>query len=142
MKKLIQICSLLGLLVVFSAVSATAQTVSSYKADIPFDFNIGEKSYQSGSYVIKTTKISDSSQSLTLEDEKGNRLQAILVAASGDVSKKQPELIFNRYENQRYLTKLTTQNQIISIAMSGGEKRIARQMQEKGSRTQIALAVR
>jgi hypothetical protein len=142
MKKLIQICSLLGLLVIFSAVSANAQAVSSYKADIPFDFNIGQKSYQSGSYVVKTTKISDASVSLTLEDAKGNKLQTILTAASDDVSQKQPELVFNRYENQRYLTKLTTQNAIISIAMSRDEKRIAKQMQEKGSRTQIALAVK
>jgi hypothetical protein len=140
MKKLIQICSLFGLLVIFSAVSANAQTVSSYKADIPFDFNIGQKSYQSGSYVVRTAKISDSAVSLTLEDEKGNKLQTILVAASGDASRKQPELVFNRYENQRYLTKLMTQNAIISIAMSKDEKRIAKQMQEKSSRTQIALA--
>lgn len=137
MKKIIQICSILSLLIVFSAISAKAQ--ASYKAEIPFDFNIGQKSYQSGSYVIKTAKLSASCVSLTLEDKEGNKLQTILVAASGDVSKKQPELVFNRYENQRYLTKLLTRDARISIAMSGDEKRIARQMKEKTSNTQIAL---
>lgn len=36
MKKLIQICSLLSLLIVFSVVSAKAQTIQRFKADIPF----------------------------------------------------------------------------------------------------------
>jgi len=140
MKKLIQITAILSLLVIFSAVSAQAQSVNRYEADIPFDFNIGQKSYPAGSYVVKTAKLSDSYVSLTLQDKEGNKLQTILVAASGNVSGKQPELVFNRYENRRFLTQLLTQDARISIVMSKDEKRVAKQIREKNSSTQIALA--
>jgi hypothetical protein len=40
MKKLIQVFSFLSLVVVFSIVSANAQTVKQYAAEIPFDFSI------------------------------------------------------------------------------------------------------
>jgi hypothetical protein len=141
MKKFIQISAILSLLVVFSAISASAQAVSSYKADIPFDFSIGQKSYQSGNYVIKTSKIAANAVSFTLEDEKGNKLQTILVASSEGISKNNPELVFNRYDNQRFLTGLVTTDASITLAMSGTEKRIAKEMREKGSKTQVALAL-
>jgi hypothetical protein len=140
MKKLIQITAILSLLVIFSAVSAQAQTVNRYEANIPFDFNIGQKSYPAGIYVVKTAKLSDSCVSLTVQDKEGNKLQTILVAASGNVSKKQPELVFNRYENQRYLAQLLTHDARISIVMSKDEKRVAKQRREKNSSSQIALA--
>ncbi|HEY0427366.1 MAG TPA: hypothetical protein VGC76_06130 [Pyrinomonadaceae bacterium] len=140
MKKLIQITAILSLLVVFSAVSAKAQTVSIYRTNIPFDFNVGGKSYQAGSYVIKTARLSANCASLTLEDEKGDKLQTILVAARGETSKKQPELVFNRYDSRRFLTKILTGDARISIAMSRVERRTAKKMQEKIPSTQVALA--
>ena len=139
MKKLIQICSILGLLIVFSAVAAKAQAVSSYKAEIPFNFSVGQKSYQAGSYVIKTAKLSESCVSLTLQDKQGNKLQTILVPARAEMSKKQPELVFNRYDNERYLTKLSTPDASISIVMSENERQTAKKIKDKKSSTQVAL---
>lgn len=141
MKKLVRISAILSLLFVFAAISANAQTVSSYKATIPFDFNVGQKQYQAGDYVIKTAKLAANTVSFTIEDEKGNKLQTILVAAKAEMSTKQPELVFNRYDRQRFLNGLSTSDASITISMSRYEKRIAREMREKGTPgTQVALA--
>lgn len=139
MKKLIQICSILSLLVIFTAVSAQAQSVTQYKAQIPFDFNIGQKSYEAGSYVIKVTKPSIGGITLSLEDNEGNKLQTLLGAENGDVSEKEPELVFNRYDNQRFLTKILTPKSGILVAMTKDERQIAKQQRTK-SKTQIALS--
>ena len=126
MKKLIQICSVLSLLVVFSVVSANAQAfVKRYQAQIPFDFNIGQKAYQAGNYVIKISKFSSEGIALSLEDTKSHRLQTVLLPKNGDVSADAPKLIFTRYENQRFLSKLLTEEIGVSLIKSDVEKRIA-----------------
>lgn len=56
-KKALQICSLVGLLAVLAVVSAQAQTDGRYKAQIPFDFSIGGKTYQPGSYLISVRNL-------------------------------------------------------------------------------------
>ncbi len=91
MKKLIQICSLLSLIVFFSIVSVQAQTVKQYAAEIPHDFNIGQKSYQAGSYTIKVSKVSLNVVSLSLEDKEKNNLQTILVRQNSNVAKREPK---------------------------------------------------
>ncbi len=138
MKRFIQICSFLSLLILFSAVSAQAQSVNRFEGQIPFDFNIGQKSYKAGSYVIKIRKDSVRNTTLTLEDNKGNVLHTALVLENGSTSETNPELVFNRYENQRFLSKIATTKSAFSIAMSNSEKQIAKQNREKSSETQIA----
>ena len=57
MKKLIQICTLLSLLVVFSIISANAQTVQRYEANIPFDFSVNGKTYEAGKYQLEISNV-------------------------------------------------------------------------------------
>ena len=140
MKKLIQICSILSLLVAFSFIPAQASTATRYEANIPFDFNIGQKSYQSGTYVIRVVEVSSNSAAITIEDKNGNELQTMMVVESNNISKKQPQLVFNRYENQRFLSKIMTQESGILVSMSGAEKQIAKKMRDTNSNTQVAIA--
>ena len=118
MKKLIQFFSFLSLVIVFSIVSANAQTVKQYAAEIPFDFSIGQKSYQAGSYVIKVSKVSQSNIALLLEDKNKNLLQTILVRGNGDVAKNEPKLVFTRHDNQRVLTKMTMPDMGVTVPVS------------------------
>ena len=118
MKKLIQFFSFLSLVIVFSIVSASAQTVKQYAAEVPFDFSIGQKSYQAGSYVIKIARHSQSSLVLSLEDKNKNLLQTILVRGNGDVSKNDPKLVFARHDNQRALTKMTTPDMGVTVPVN------------------------
>ncbi|HLM62605.1 MAG TPA: hypothetical protein VK308_17535 [Pyrinomonadaceae bacterium] len=118
MKKLIQVFSFLSLVIVFSIVSANAQTVKQYAAEIPFDFSIDQKSYQAGSYVIKVSKFSQSSIALSLEDKENHVLQTIFVSANGDVAKNEPKLSFTVRDNQRFLTKIAMQDMGLTIPVN------------------------
>jgi hypothetical protein len=83
MKRIIQICSMLALAMTFFAVSAQAQVGNRIEAKIPFNFNIGGKSYRAGDYVLRLSKVSNIVVGLSLEDNAGNQLQNVLVSASG-----------------------------------------------------------
>jgi hypothetical protein len=123
MKKLIQICAVLSLVFAFSIVSAHAQqTVKQYEAKIPFDFNIGQKSYHAGSYVIKISRLASNGILLSLEDDNNNRLQSVIVAETDQRSKNAPQLMFDVQENQRYLTKIYTPEIGLSLGTPKTEK--------------------
>jgi hypothetical protein len=118
MKKLIQLCSILSLIVVFSIVSANAQTVKQYAAEIPYDFNIGQKSHRAGSYIIKVSKLSTSVVSLSLQDKNENNLQTIIVRENGNTAKREPKLVFTSYDSHRFLTGMSMQEMGLSIVVS------------------------
>lgn len=142
MKKLIQICAVLSLVFVFSIVSAHAQqTVKQYEAKIPFDFNVGQKSYQAGNYVIKISRLSSNGIVLSLEDEDNNKLQSVIVSETNNLSKDAPKLMFDVRENQRYLTKIYTQEVGLSLGKPKTEKIITVKNQQPASKTRTIAAL-
>lgn len=127
MKKFIQITAVLSLLFVFTAIGVNAQTeVKSFDAKVPFDFNIGSKFYQAGHYTLKINKTATNGLQLTVLDQERNILQSILVADSGDIADAESHLVFNNYNNQRFLSKIKTLNKGIDIFMTKTEKEAAR----------------
>jgi hypothetical protein len=139
MKKLIQLFSILSLLVAFTAVSAYAQTSKRFEANIPFDFNFNQKSYKAGNYIITVTKLSTRSTSLSIQDKDGNNLSTVMVMENGEISDQEHQLVFNRYEDQRFLAKIVTPERGYSLLMSGTERQIVRKSRESKSKTQVAL---
>jgi hypothetical protein len=141
MKKLIQICAVLSLVFAFSIVSAHAQqTVKQYEAKIPFDFNVGQKSYQAGNYVIKISRLSSNGLVLSLEDENNHKLQSVMVSETGNLSKTEPKLMFDVQGNQRYLTQIYTQDGGVSIAVPKSEKHSSARKQQRNPSTQVVSA--
>ena len=141
MKKLIQACTILTLVVAFTVVSVSAKSVMRFDADIPFDFSIGQKSFPAGTYVIKVTKISSDTGYLSLENSKGDRLENVLVTTSGDAAKAAPTFIFHRYENQRFLAKIMMPESGLVLPLSKNEKQLVKKTRRGNSKTQIALAI-
>ena len=120
MKKLmLQIGLMVGLVIILTVVSANAQTATRYKAEIPFDFNIGNKTFQAGDYFIKAD-----SNTLTLEDKQGNYL--LVKTGSPNETAKATKMIFNRYENQYYLAKIVTPDLGAKMMKTTGEKQMAK----------------
>jgi hypothetical protein len=141
MRKLIQICTIMSLLIVFSVVAANAQTHDRIDAKIPFDFNIGSKTYKAGNYVLRVSKAASGSTIVSLEDENKRHLQDFLVLRSGNSVKGEPVMLFNRYENQMFLSRIQTNNSGFSLRQSETEKQIAGKSRNKKSKTQISMAV-
>lgn len=141
MKKLIRICALLSLVFAFSILSANAQqTVKQYEAKIPFDFNVGQKSYQAGNYVIKISRLAANGLVLSLEDEKNNQLQMVVVSQTEDVARDSPQLLFDVQENQRYLTRVITREVGVSIGKSKSEKHNAAKKLQPASKPKTVAA--
>lgn len=118
---------MLSLVLVFSIVAAKAQTVKEYKAQIPFAFSVGQKSYQAGDYVIKVSKFSVSSVALSLEDNEKNVLQTIFAQGNGNIAKAEPKLLFNRNGDQLTLSNMTMPEMGLSIAGSNDKKQAGKE---------------
>lgn len=117
MKKVIQICSLFSLLVIFGVAAASANAQSSYGADvnIPFAFNIGSESYEAGNYILKVSRSTNGTATLSIQHPKTNVIRTVLMNGSGDASDGQIKLVFDIVGGQRYLTKVSTPLQTYAI---------------------------
>lgn len=124
MKKIIQICSVLSLVVAFSFVSANAQGAKTITADIPFDFNIGAKHYTTGQYKLKVSE-ARSTAVVHIMDADGTVLGSVLVLPGGDAVRGDSKLVFNNYEGQRFLGEITTADGSYKMVRSGIERQTA-----------------
>ena len=105
MKRLIQTCSFVGLLLVLM-ISAQAQISKTYRVEIPFDFNIGQESYKAGTYqvsvlenmvVIRNKKSTSQKVLTTLSEEKGKGFET-------------PQFYFARVEDKNVLVEIAGKN--------------------------------
>jgi hypothetical protein len=127
MKKFIQITAIFSFLFAFAAVSAFAQSSREFKAEIPFDFSVGENTYQSGSYTIKINRQSSGGLMFTLENSEGKPLEMLVVTNAGTASEGKPQLVFNRYGDRRFLAQINSENLDINFRVSKAEKIAAKQ---------------
>jgi hypothetical protein len=106
-KKMLQITSLLVLAILCAVVSAQAQTITVYTADIDFDFAIGNQNYQAGKYTVHLKRPDKLATILTVRDEKGRALQVTAVMKNGSTSESEDTtLVFNRFGNQYVLDRI------------------------------------
>ncbi len=121
MKKLMMQSGLMvGLVIVLTVVSANAQTAVRYRAEIPFDFKIGQKTFPAGDYFINLAN----SNILSLEDAPGNNLLVKFV--SPNETAEAPKMIFTRYENQYFLTKIVSPDFGVVRLKTNSEKQMAK----------------
>jgi hypothetical protein len=122
MNKFIQIISVFAFAVIFSVVSASAQSASRIKTDIPFDFKVGEKSYQAGSYEVSVAGTATGGAILILRDSHGNNLSSIVVSRTDTGKTNTSELVFHRYNDERFLAGVAFGKGTYSLLQSDAEK--------------------
>lgn len=126
MKRFIQIFSLFGLLVVFGAVSASAQAGPGTEVEIPFAFSVGDRQYEAGNYIIKVDRHITGSSTLAIRDTKTDEQQIVLLKSNGEAGSDEIKLVFDMIEGRRHLTKLSTPQQIYALFRSKSEKGAAK----------------
>ena len=129
MKKFIQAFSLLSILVlgsVFSATANTAQPGFGTEVEIPFAFNVGDRAYEAGSYIVKLGKISEGTATLSIQDTKTDEMQIVLVNVNNERSGGDLRLVFDTIEGQKYLTKVRTANKTFALLKTRSEKSASR----------------
>jgi hypothetical protein len=118
MKKFIQVCSLLSLLVVFGAAASIKAQGFGTEVSIPFAFNVADHSYDAGSYVLKLFKNSSGTATLSITDTKTDAVQTVLLNVNGDLGGSEIKLVFDNVEGQRYLSKVQTTERTYALLKS------------------------
>ena len=144
MKNLIvKISSSVVLAIILTVVSVQAQTITRYKAHIPFDFTIGKKVYKTGDYAINVRNINQNAVTLSVKNAKTSDLREIAVMANGSRSLvDKTVLMFDRYDNQYVLTQLVSTNFGISVSKSKIKNRIAKKFGQPDASVAILLVKR
>ena len=124
MKRFIQICSLLTLLVAFTVIPASANTGFGTEVKIPFAFTVGDRSYDAGNYIVKLERLSSGTSALTIQDTKSNDLQTVLVHVG--IPSNQLNLVFDTIEGKKYLTKIQTGERTFAVIPTKVDRKSAK----------------
>jgi hypothetical protein len=122
MKKFIQIFSLFGLLVVFGTISASAQAGLGTEIDIPFAFNVGNQSYDAGSYIIRVDRRISGASTLSIRDTKNDEQQTVFLNMNGEGGSGEIKLVFDVVEGRRILSKVRTPERTYAVYKTKTEK--------------------
>lgn len=144
MKNLIvKISSLVVLAIILTVVSVQAQTITQYKAHIPFDFTIGKKVYKTGDYVINVRDVYQNVTILSVKNAETSDVREMAALANGSRSLvNKTVLMFDRYDNQYVLTQLVSTDFGISAPKSKVKNRIAKKLGQPDESVAILLTKR
>ena len=142
MKKFIQIFSLLSLVIVIAAGTAAAQSRNVIKFNVPFEFNVGQNAYSAGEYGLKITRNTAGGARITLTDRNGRNLQTVLAAITGEYRIGESEVVFNTYDNRRFLAKIITSDAGLELPRTKIEKEVAAGLIEPAQKPMISKIVR
>ena len=132
-------------LIGFSRASAQTSGAQRLTANIPFNFNVGDKTLPAGNYSVSFINTSSDKRVLQLVPSAGGA--AILIQTTDVVRNREEtaKLVFNRYGNQYFFAQVWLPADGIGMQApkSEYEKRIARQrVPSRLSRETVALMKR
>jgi hypothetical protein len=92
----------LSFLVSLAALPAVAKSVDGMKAQVPFDFHVGDRLVRAGSYEIKSLTADE----LVLRISSGKEIATTTTNSSRDKGNGEgrPRLVFHKYGDQYFLT--------------------------------------
>ena len=138
--KILQSCSLLVLALFLAVVSVQAQANGAYQAEIPFDFMIGNQSYEADDYFISLKDSTDLATILTVRNEKGRELQAKAVMKNGSTSEDDnTRLVFKRYDNKYVLSKIVAPDFGFNAPRSKVVTRLSKNQKERMETVSVIL---
>ena len=131
MKKIAwHICSLIGMMFLLTVVSAQAQTTGRYRAHIPFDFTIGQETFQAGDYVIALAKPDSDRTTLRLINRTTGKSWLVATMPKNVSDKLEAaNLVFNRYGDQYFLRQILTPDYGMQFFKAKNEKHLANNQQ-------------
>jgi hypothetical protein len=127
MRKFIQITSLLSLVLTLAVFSAKASTVAETgfgtEVNIPFAFNVGDKTYEAGDYIVRVQKLSTGAAILSIQDPDSDKAQNVILNETGAAGgSTEVKLVFENINGQRQLSKVTAQDRTFALVVSRDKK--------------------
>ena len=144
MKNLIvKISSLIVLAIILTVVSAQAQSLRRYQAQIPFDFKIGNKAYKAGNYIISVRKPIEAGTNLTVENSKTHNLRQMFVSKNGSRSLVDKTiLMFDRYGDIYILRQMVSTDFGLTAPKSKNENLLAKGFRQPEESLAIVLTAK
>lgn len=129
-KQALRIVAAIGFLFILSGVSAFAQ--APVTADVPFDFNVGNKTLPAGNY--KVSKHSTHALALVVSNKDQGDTAIMLsnnITAAGNNEKS--KLVFRRYNDKYFLAEVISQGEQVGqgLPMSKAEREIVKEMKAR-----------
>ncbi len=111
-----------GLLATVASCSLYAQTMNA-RANIPFEFRVGEKLMPAGEYLIQ-----HANGWLAFQENGGRHASAVVLTQAADLKSEKPVLQFNQYGDAYFLGKLSVPGSDTGRAVpkTAREKELAR----------------
>lgn len=104
-KQILSIVATLTLLIPISIIGFAGLS-GTVRADIPFDFIVGNKEFKAGKYSVGRLSASNNAGTLIIRGEDDGAVANFTVNNATDKSGSQARLIFRRYGNQYFLAKV------------------------------------
>jgi len=145
-KQSLRIFLMFGLFSILAVSSIQAQSNATLRADIPFSFTVGNKTFPAGGYRVERLNPSSPQAILALKSVDG-RTSVILLTrdVEGARAQEKAKLVFNQYGDQYHLFQIwrPSDNIGLEIPKSRSERMLARDAGERAPvRTAIALSSR
>lgn len=115
MNRFIQVTSLFAFAMIFTSISANAQTVTKLEADVAFDFSVGDKNIGAGKYEIRVTKNSAGGAAVSIVDENGRIVHSVMAMINGSIAKGKAELVFDRSGDRRVLSGIAMSDSGVTL---------------------------
>ena len=141
MKNLIlKVSSVFILAIILTVVSVQAQSFRQYKAQIPFDFNVGNKTYQAGDYKISLYNPSGLCAILKLENTETRDFIQLNVLTNGSRSRmNKTSLMFDQYGDQYSLSEVVSDDYGVSVTKTKAQKWLSKKLSQQSKTMAIAL---
>ena len=112
---------ILGLSAIYISASPFSDT---FRIEIPFDFQVGSKTYDAGTYSFKRVTQSQ----LVFENIESGKQRYVLGVLGSNLSGDYVEhkLRFHRYGDQHFLREITSPSSVFSLTKSKAEKRASK----------------
>ena len=125
------------------AVGAEAQTVGSQtiKANVPFAFNVGQKSLPAGVYTVSILNPTSDRKALQIRSEDGRVSAIVQTVGAGSSLADNAKLVFRRYGDRYFFAQAQLAGDTTSLTASRTRaERSAQQAMKQGDKmTTIAL---
>jgi hypothetical protein len=105
LKNFTMLALVVGLALATALVSANAQSTSIVRANIPFDFIVGDKTLPAGKYTVNSA--ASDGQALNIRTSGGKSLALVLTHYAAERSQKRiARMVFHRYGQQYFLAEV------------------------------------
>ena len=141
-KQLYMVVTIIALITVAGLSSVKAQTRALLKANIPFAFNVGNKTMPAGEYTVRCTNPSSDLKVLQILSSGGHQSALVLTSSVSGKIQVNAKLMFNRYGDQYFLAQawLPADSIGIQAPASRTEKHLARELAaNKQTRETVAV---